>query len=428
MGCQCGSIVWEKRNHKTLFLWGGFGYNSNTEGGAYVPKERIGIMGGSFNPIHERHLAVAACALTEMKLNRVIFLPTGNPPHKHDGLVDAEHRFEMTRLATLREAHFAVSRMEMDRQGVIYTVDTLGLLHRQMPEAELYYIIGEDTLLDLPNWRTPDKVFPLCTFLVSRRATWDAAAHPLVPQLVARGAKFVYLSLPPLDISATDIRQSLAEGEEPAALPLPALEYIRLMGLYGAPVAVLGAEGMYPRLREALSDRRLLHSLLVAATARRLALLHGLNVRQCELAGFLHDCAKCMPLATLQRIARERRMLLDKETLANEALLHGPVGAALAETEYGVTDENVLAAIRCHTTGRVGMLPIDMALFLADKIEPGRRSYPALEEVRRLAETSLVAAMLSSLRSTQQYVTHQKAPLHPTTQRVIDWIERLPQP
>lgn len=181
----------------------------------------------------------------------------------------------------------------------------------------------------------------------------------------ARGARFLYLSLPPQNTSATEIRARLAQGVSPEAvpqLPLQVYEYCRLMGLYGMqpplPTRRPCTSGFVP----ALTDRRLNHSLLVAATARRLADLHGLNGAQCELAGLLHDCAKCMPFTTLQRIAREQRMLLDKETLANEALLHGPVGAAVAEMEYGITDPSVLGAIRCHTTGRVGMLPIDMAL------------------------------------------------------------------
>ncbi|HNW86486.1 MAG TPA: nicotinate-nucleotide adenylyltransferase [Candidatus Limiplasma sp.] len=392
-----------------------------------MAKERIGLMGGSFNPIHERHLAIAACALDEAKLDKVLFLPTGNPPHKHDGLIDAEHRFEMTRLATLREPRFFPSRIEIDREGVIYTVDTLSQLRRQWPDAELFYMIGEDTLLDLPNWRTPDKVFEMCTFLVCRRTTWNAGGHPLVRALEARGAKFQYLSLPPMDLSATAIREALARGETPQELPPQVMEYIRLMGLYGVPACPEGASAMYPKLRLALSEKRLLHSLLVASTARRLAQLHSLNPAECELAGLLHDCAKCMPLQTLQRIAKDNRLLLDKETFTNDNLLHGPVGAVIAETEYRVDNPNVLSAIRCHTTGRVGMLPTDMALFLADKIEPSRRNYPALEQVRKLADRSLVAATLSSMRSTQQYVlTRPKATLHPATQRVINWLERLP--
>jgi nicotinate-nucleotide adenylyltransferase len=371
-------------------------------------------------------LAIAACALEEARLQRIIFLPTGNPPHKHEELADAEHRYEMTRLATLNETMFCASRMEIDREGVIYTVDTLTQFHKQMPDAELFYIIGEDTLLDLVNWREPDRVFGLCTFLVFRRFTQDASAHPLVRELEARGARFWYLSLPPQDISASDIRRRLAAGETPDELPLQVFEYIRIMGLYGLSPAPQGANEIYPDLRLALSEKRLLHSLLVAATARRLANIHGLNEEQCELAGLIHDCAKCMPLQTLQHIARERRLLVDKETLANENMLHGPVGAVLAETQYSVADPNILSAIRCHTTGRVGMLPADMVLYLADKIEPSRRYYPALETLRNLSEVNLVAATLYSLRSTQAYVTHQRQALHPSTQRVIDWLERLP--
>ena len=97
----------------------------------------------------------------------------------------------------------------------------------------------------------------------------------------------------------------------------------------------------------------------------------------------------------------------------------------VAEREFGVRDPNVLSAIRCHTTGKVGMLPLDMIVYLADKIEPSRRSYPALEKVRELAQSDLVAAMRYSLESTLAYVRTQKTTPHPTTQRVADWLERL---
>ena len=90
-----------------------------------MPRERIGIMGGSFNPIHVRHLEMAACAKNEFHLDRIIFLPTGNPPHKRVGLEDAEDRYEMTRLAVYGKPGFSASRMEIDREGIIYTADTL---------------------------------------------------------------------------------------------------------------------------------------------------------------------------------------------------------------------------------------------------------------------------------------------------------------
>lgn len=390
-----------------------------------MPKEKIGLMGGSFNPIHERHLEMAACALREAKLDRVLFLPTGNPPHKKEGLEDAEHRYEMTRLAVSGISGFEPCRIELERKGTIYTVDTLTLLKKQMLNAEFYYIIGEDTLFDLPNWRKADKVFELTRFLVCRRDTHDPEDDPRCNKLRKQGCKFSFLSLPPRDVSSTAVRAELKEGGDPDELKPQVIEYIRLMGLYGkAPSPAMG-EAAYAKLKKNLSEKRLLHSLLVSWTARRLARQHGVDEDTAATAALLHDCAKCMPLSSMRQIAKDHRLLIDKITIQNGNLLHGPVGAVVAERDYGITDPNVLAAIRCHTTGKVGMLPLDMIVFLSDKIEPSRRSYPALEEVRRLAGESLPAAMSHSLRSTLDYVKSQKGVPHPTTQRVADWLDRL---
>lgn len=390
-----------------------------------MPKEKIGLMGGSFNPIHERHLEMAACALKEAGLDRVLFLPTGNPPHKKTGLEDAEHRYEMTRLAVSGISGFEPCRVELERKGTIYTVDTLAILKKQYPNAELYYIIGEDTFFDLPNWRKPDKVFELTRFLVCRRDTHEPEDDPRCTKMRKMGCKYAFLSLPPRDVSSTAVRAELKEGGDPDELKPQVIEYIRLMGLYGRTPSPACGEAAYLRLKKNLSDRRLMHSLLVSWTARRLARAHGIDEDTAATAALLHDCAKCMPLSGMQQIAREHRLLIDKITIQNGNLLHGPVGAVVAERDYGVTDPNVLAAIRCHTTGKVGMLPLDMIVFLSDKIEPSRRSYPALEEVRRLALESLPAAMSHSLRSTLDYVKSQKGVPHPATQQVADWLDRL---
>lgn len=395
------------------------------EGGAIVPKERIGIMGGSFNPIHTRHIEMAVCARREFNLDRIIFLPTGNPPHKRAGLEDAEDRFEMTRLAVHGMPGFTASRMEIDREGIIYTVDTLTRLQKQLPDTAIDYIIGEDTLVDLPNWRKADKVFTMCRFLVCCRTSDEIRNHPFVDELEKRGARFAFLTLPPSEVSSTTVREKLANAQDAPELPPQVEEYIRLMGLYGRQPSPTGAAQLYPKLRAALSDKRLVHSLLVAHTARRLARIHGVNEEQAALAGLLHDCAKCLPLAQMQRIARECRLLLDKETMQSGNLLHGPVGAVVAEKEYGVTDPLILSAIRCHTTGKVGMLPLDMIVYLSDKIEPSRRTYPVLEEVKTLADTDLAAAMLHSLKSTLDYVRSQNSEPHPLTQQVADWLQRI---
>lgn len=390
-----------------------------------MERERIGVMGGSFNPIHERHLEMALNAKKEWKLDRLIFLPSGNPPHKREGLAPAEQRYEATRLSICDVPGAEASRMEIDRDGVIYSVDTLTLMKKRYENAQIYYIIGEDVMLDLPNWRKPDKVFGLCQFIVCCRSTQTPKKHPVYKELTKRGAKLHFLSLPPRELSSTLLRERLARGESPAEIRPQALEYIRLMGLYGTKPCVSQGAQLYSKLKKALSDKRLLHSLLVAYTARRLALLHGLDAEQAELAGLLHDCAKCLPLAQQQAVAREHRLLLDKQALQSESILHGYAGAVLAETVYGVDDPNVLAAIRCHTTGRVGMLPLDMAVYLADKIEPSRRSYEALEEIRLLAESDLLAATIRSLESTLEFVEERGGTAHPATRGTLEWLERL---
>lgn len=397
-----------------------------TEEETPLAKERIGIMGGSFNPIHMRHVEMAKAARKEYKLDRVLFLPTGNPPHKKTGLEDAEHRYEMTRLAIFGMEGMEASRMELEREGVIYTVDTLALMQKKYAGADLYYIIGEDTMIDLPNWRKPEKVFQLCDFIVCCRATDEPKEHPVYKKLRKMGARLHFLSLPPMDVSSTAIREKLADGQAPEELFPQVMEYIRIMGLYDVPQSPKGGEQIYEKLRKALTDKRLVHSLLVAHTARKLAEVSHTDVEEAGLAGLLHDCAKCMPLNEMQEVAKEHRLLVDREVLQSENLLHAYAGAALAESVYGVKDYAVLAAIRCHTTGRIGMLPLDMALYLADKIEPSRRSYPVLEELRRLSyEGRLLEAMRYSLGSTVEYVKKNKGKLHGATLRTAQWLDHI---
>ena len=129
----------------------------------------IGLMGGSFNPIHCGHVALARAALESGRVERVLFLPTGNPPHKKEGLADKFDRLRMVELAVKHEAGMAVCREEIDRDGVIYTVDTLAALKRKMPDCTLTYLIGADTLRALGTWRRVETVIERCKFLVMMR-------------------------------------------------------------------------------------------------------------------------------------------------------------------------------------------------------------------------------------------------------------------
>ena len=196
----------------------------------------IGLMGGSFNPIHCGHVALARAALESGRVERVLFLPTGNPPHKKEGLADKFDRLRMVELAVEHEAGMAVCREGIDRDGVIYTVDTLAALKRKMPDCTLTYLIGADTLRALGTWRRVETVIERCKFLVMMR---EGETREEVIRLAGlwtqRGAQIDFLDARKMDISSTQIREQIQKGLPFERLvPQAVADYIHEHGLYGA--------------------------------------------------------------------------------------------------------------------------------------------------------------------------------------------------
>ena len=197
---------------------------------------REGLECGSFNPIHCGHVALARAALESGRVERVLFLPTGNPPHKKEGLADKFDRLRMVELAVEHEAGMAVCREEIDRDGVIYTVDTLAALKRKMPDCTLTYLIGADTLRALGTWRRVETVIERCKFLVMMR---EGETREEVIRLAGlwtqRGAQIDFLDARKMDISSTQIREQIQKGLPFERLvPQAVADYIHEHGLYGA--------------------------------------------------------------------------------------------------------------------------------------------------------------------------------------------------
>lgn len=393
-----------------------------------MAKERIGIMGGTFNPIHLGHIAMARAAMQAAKLDRVLFLPSGVPPHK-TGIAAAEDRWRMVCAAVAQEEGFEPCRLELDRTGTTYTVDTLSELHALYPKADLFYIIGADTLMQLHTWHEAERLPGMCTFLVCPRTTGSAPDAYMAERkrLLASGISMMTVSMDVVDVSSTALREALAAGKPTPLLPVTVREYCGAAGLYGMPRRVAQADSWLPRLAADLSAKRFAHTLAVAYCARHLAMTHGVDIQKAEVAALLHDCAKCMPLKEMQRVSREHGLTIDPSLLESGNLLHSVAGAYLAKAVYGVDDPEILSAIACHTTGKPGMTKLDMVVYLADKIEPTRAAYPVLDKVRMMATLSLEKALLTSMDSTAKYVRKGGKALHPQTLLTIDWLKTLPE-
>ncbi|MBN2848109.1 MAG: nicotinate-nucleotide adenylyltransferase [Coriobacteriia bacterium] len=194
---------------------------------------RLGIMGGTFDPIHYGHLVTAEEALVQFNLDRVVFMPTGEPARKtHQQVTPAEHRYLMTVIATASNPDFTVSRLEIDRPGVTYTVDTIMQLRNMHgPDTELFFITGADAVLDIVTWKDSERLADVCTFIAATRPGYDLA--PLGERAGAGRLVVEPMEVPALAISSTDIRSRLA-ARRPVRYLLPeeVAAYIRKNGLY----------------------------------------------------------------------------------------------------------------------------------------------------------------------------------------------------
>ncbi|HET9607524.1 MAG TPA: nicotinate-nucleotide adenylyltransferase [Nitrospira sp.] len=207
----------------------------------------VGLLGGTFNPIHNGHVAIAHQAREALALDRVVLIPTGDPPHKpHENLAAAKARFEMVRLAIASDPSLSISDVEVRRSGKSYTIDTIRLLQQEYgPEARLFFLIGLDAFLEFPTWRDPATLLTLCSFVVLSRPGLSFQALsglPLIPpipqaSLVELDAgrslrldvpvgnqSLICLRLPPNSVSASDIRARIAQGVPTANLLPPVVE------------------------------------------------------------------------------------------------------------------------------------------------------------------------------------------------------------
>ncbi len=196
---------------------------------------RLGILGGTFDPVHLGHLALARAARQELDLGQVVFVPAGQPWRKAGRRVAShEERVAMLRLAVEGEAAYEVETLEVERPGPSYTIETIEALRIERPGAELYFIMGEDALADLPNWVRPERILELAKLAVARRpgAAGEALreATRMLPGLTDR---VIWLVMPPVEVSATEIRERVRDDQPIGGMAPAAVEaYIREQGLY----------------------------------------------------------------------------------------------------------------------------------------------------------------------------------------------------
>ena len=201
---------------------------------------RLGIFGGSFDPVHNGHMLLADCCLSQAALDEIWFVPTAHQPLKPAGPVASNaHRLAMLQHACADQAAFKISRIEIDRGGVSYSIDTLEGIHAELPEAELFFLMGADSLADLPEWHRPGDICRLATPLVVHRAETARpdlrVLHEFVSADRLQQIREYQIEMPPTAISSSEIRELIASGGEwQEFVPPGVANYIREHQLYAS--------------------------------------------------------------------------------------------------------------------------------------------------------------------------------------------------
>ena len=379
----------------------------------------IGIMGGTFDPIHIGHLLISEYIREELGLSKILFTPTGDPPHKPDRITPAGTRFELVKKAVADNINFEVLSIEADRQGKTYTVDTVCELEKLYPGEVLFYIIGSDTLYQLNTWKDPWLLKDRVKFVVYNRGGDKLEVERQIKSLRDEfGLSFVLSKGPMLDISSTEIRKRIGTRKSiKYMIPDSIVEDVRSISIE-LEFDLTAIEGI---VRERLGEKRFRHTIGVAEKAVELAIRYGADGDKAYFAALLHDLAKPLDHASMLMMAGDSGIIFDNDTLGSTDLLHGAIGAYISEKEIGIRDTEILDAIRYHTTGRPNMTVLEKVIYLADFIEPGR-SFPGVDEIRKLSMKDLNEAVIAALESTIEHLNRSNRRIHRSTLESRDYL------
>ena len=391
---------------------------------------KIGIYGGTFDPPHLGHMEAARAAIAVLGLDRLIFVPAKQPPHKQISKDSAapEQRLAMTELMAdglLMPGVAEASAVELERPGKSYTSDTLRKLKERFPDDELWLLMGTDMFLTLQNWHESGEIMALAGVAAFARAESDSGEMLEIQGKYLSetyGARVRVIQLPKIyEISSTQVRrQGTGEGLWP-----PVWGYILRQGLYGVSrsMTALNDADLRAVSYSMIRAKRIAHVRGTEEEAVRLARRWGANEEHARRAAILHDCTKYLDLEEQLALCEQYHVALDDMERKAVKLLHSKTGAALARFVFGEPEE-VWQAIYWHTTGKADMTLLEKVLYIADYMEP-TRDFEGVEKLRKLAYTDLDAAVLLGAEMSVEEMAGRGSPIHPNTLAARDFLMRF---
>ncbi|SEK27646.1 nicotinate-nucleotide adenylyltransferase [Pseudobutyrivibrio ruminis] len=391
---------------------------------------RIGIYGGTFNPIHNTHIEIAQAAKRQFDLDIVYFLISGTPPHKDTSETVADLcRYDMVRLAIEGIDGLELDDREIYRAGKSYSYITFTELHQEHPDDELFFIMGSDSLINFKNWVKPEIISQYCNVLAAPRAgdDMDKIEQSIHECKNIFDGDFFLIDYIANDIASSSIRNKIRINPDiKNQMPEAVFNYIIEHNLYTQDSYTMeDVMRLDDEMKKELKVSRYVHTIGVAQTAYSLAIRWNYPAINAMVAGMLHDCAKCISDEKRISVCEKNNIPITDIEYKYPHLLHGKVGAYYAKEKYDIKDNQIAHAIEVHTTGCPNMSLLDKIIFVADYIEPGRDKQPRLDIIRSVAYSDLDLCVYMILEDSVNYLNSNPDMVDPTTIDTFNYYRKL---
>lgn len=404
---------------------------------------RIGIFGGTFDPVHMGHLSILSAAASGGFFDRIYVIPSAFPPHKaRNSISMSTYRYEMVRIG-LKNMNFSIpvilSDIEINRHAVSYTLDTVREINQQCNNsAAIYLICGSDVIFEIEHWHRPYELLSEAgIYLALRPGYTGQELYDRVEKIRSEySARIEFFIAESIDISSLQLRGMIASEDSDADSYFEpgVLRWIKKNALYNPEYNIFSdinpetisclAEYEF-RLRSLISTQRLVHSLNTMKESVKLSRLFGASPDKCAIAGLLHDCTKHNKsgMFTFEEMSLVNGNHIDTIGIPAE-IEHAYTGSIYAHKDFGIEDEEILNAINFHTTSRPDASLIEKIIFIADKIEPGR-NFHRIDEIREIAYRNLDDGLRECLKDIMLHLEQTGKTVHPDTEAAFNSLQQL---
>lgn len=360
---------------------------------------RIAIFGGAFDPFHTEHRKIIVSCKKELSIDKVVVVPSFSPPHKNSPMSDFNDRFSMVIAGTADLDYVIVDKIEKERNTENPTYKVLPLLKEKYPCDELYFVIGGDSMIHFHTWIKPDIITKYATLAVISRDGYNGLNEAIANAKKHYGAKIILLNAEGEEVSSSIIKASIELGLDTQYLQKQVREIIYKRKLYKRYNDIVN------KLRSNISEKTFQHSCSTVIYAMKFVSILNLDYEKVFLSCLLHDCAK--------------NLNVEMKGVPSP-VIHQFIGAETTKNEYGIIDEEILDAIKYHTTGKEEMSVLGKLVFVADMLEP-LRNFDNVQMLRKEIEKDFENGFFLCLNSSYNKIAKEKNSVYPLTKRCIEY-------